>query len=262
MLPLRLCATCLRGLPWLGAPLSHPYHFSLRLLSSASPSRSPAAPPHSSGGPSGAPKDIPGAPKDPSGAPKNLQGAPKDPSGAPKDPSGAPKDPSGAPREASGAPKDHSEAPKDPAGAPKDPPGAPKDPSGAPKDPAGPPGVGDDEGSPLDEFVEGGPPYRACGVWGPQEIDYEASNRVCISSWGLFVRGLNPLYEGRQKMYKELTSKGIDVEQMQKGEVTNLTKMIMQREVYGDRFPRLPHTLSFEDIIQQLREKYPLKNKK
>lgn len=101
-----------------------------------------------------------------------------------------------------------------------------------------------------DEQVRTGP-YPA-----PQPLD-----GLQWSWWELYVKGQNPEYPPRQRMFEFLTQKGIDVLEMEIREIEDFTKWLEMRRVYGDKFPRFPYDVTLEDKIEALREKYPLESK-
>ncbi|CDJ45774.1 hypothetical protein, conserved [Eimeria brunetti] len=241
MVPSRLFLSLLRGAPQYpllrGPPLYRLHTSFSRFLSSSSSSGSAKPLPGAPGGP---PSGAPGGP--PSGAPQGLSRGPPDSPGGPS--AGAPGGPPSGP-------------PRDPAGAPLEAAGAPKTGWGAPG--GGPPGLG--VGGPPSEWDYGSLEEGDYG--GPRAIEYGGPpmSRV-LSPWVEFVRGLNPLYEPRQYMFKELSKKGIDVEKMGKGEITTMTKLLLLQRLHGAPFPLLPYGLTLQHKIRELQEKYPLKGQK
>ncbi|EUD68536.1 hypothetical protein C922_00935 [Plasmodium inui San Antonio 1] len=77
-------------------------------------------------------------------------------------------------------------------------------------------------------------------------------------SWEYYIKGINPDYVPRKEMYHFLTEKKINVCRMTVYEIECFTKWIQMRRLYGNQFPRFPYEVTFEDKINQLREKYPL----
>ncbi|CBZ50102.1 conserved hypothetical protein [Neospora caninum Liverpool] len=81
------------------------------------------------------------------------------------------------------------------------------------------------------------------------------------SWWELYVKGVNPEYPPRQRMYAFLTAAGVDVLEMEIREIEDVTRWLEMRNVYGEKFPRFPYDVTFEDKIEALKEKYPLATK-
>ncbi|KAI4837279.1 hypothetical protein MKS88_003749 [Plasmodium brasilianum] len=77
-------------------------------------------------------------------------------------------------------------------------------------------------------------------------------------SWEYYIKGINPDYEPRKDMYNFLISKKINVHRMTVYEVECFTKWLLMRKIYGNKFPRFPYEITFEDKIEELKEKYPL----
>ncbi|SCO68173.1 conserved Plasmodium protein, unknown function [Plasmodium vivax] len=76
-------------------------------------------------------------------------------------------------------------------------------------------------------------------------------------SWEYYIKGINPDYAPRKEMYNFLTEKKINVCRMSVYEIECFTKWIQMRKLYGNQFPRFPYEVTFEDKVNQLREKYP-----
>ncbi|GAW81806.1 hypothetical protein, conserved [Plasmodium gonderi] len=76
-------------------------------------------------------------------------------------------------------------------------------------------------------------------------------------SWEYYIKGINPDYEPRKEMYNFLKEKNINVHRMTVYEIECFTKWIQMRKLYGDQFPRFPYEVTFEDKINELRDKYP-----
>lgn len=72
------------------------------------------------------------------------------------------------------------------------------------------------------------------------------------------MKGINPEYPPRQRMFAFLTERGIDVLEMDIREIEDFTKWLEMRRVYGEKFPRFPYDLTLDDKIDVLKEKYPL----
>ncbi|SBS85288.1 conserved Plasmodium protein, unknown function [Plasmodium ovale] len=77
-------------------------------------------------------------------------------------------------------------------------------------------------------------------------------------SWEYYIKGINPDYEPRREMYTFLKSKKVNVRRMTVYEIECFTKWLLMRKLYGDKFPRFPYEITFDDKINELREKYPL----
>ncbi|PFH35347.1 hypothetical protein BESB_062340 [Besnoitia besnoiti] len=82
------------------------------------------------------------------------------------------------------------------------------------------------------------------------------------SWWELYVKGVNPEYPPRQRMYAFLTAQGVDVLEMEIREIEDATRWLEMRNVYGEKFPRFPYDVTLDDKVQELREKYPLVDKR
>ncbi|CDU18915.1 hypothetical protein YYC_05111 [Plasmodium yoelii 17X] len=77
-------------------------------------------------------------------------------------------------------------------------------------------------------------------------------------TWEHYVQGINPDYEPRKEMYQFLKNKNINVYRMTVYEIECFTKWILMRKIYGDKYPQFPYEITFEDKINQLKQKYPL----
>ncbi|EPR58514.1 hypothetical protein TGDOM2_222390 [Toxoplasma gondii GAB2-2007-GAL-DOM2] len=81
------------------------------------------------------------------------------------------------------------------------------------------------------------------------------------SWWELYVKGVNPEYPPRQRMFAFLTAQGVDVLEMEIREIEDVTRWLEMSNVYGEKFPRFPYDVTFQDKIEALKEKYPLAKK-
>ncbi|KEP63075.1 UNVERIFIED_CONTAM: hypothetical protein HHA_222390 [Hammondia hammondi] len=81
------------------------------------------------------------------------------------------------------------------------------------------------------------------------------------SWWELYVKGVNPEYPPRQRMFAFLTAQGVDVLEMEIREIEDVTRWLEMSNVYGEKFPRFPYDVTFQDKIEVLKEKYPLAKK-
>ncbi|SCM22460.1 conserved Plasmodium protein, unknown function [Plasmodium chabaudi adami] len=77
-------------------------------------------------------------------------------------------------------------------------------------------------------------------------------------TWEYYVKGINPDYEPRKEMYQFLKKQNINVYRMTVYEIECFTKWILMRKIYGDKYPQFPYEITFEDKINQLKQKYPL----
>ncbi|SCM23710.1 conserved Plasmodium protein, unknown function [Plasmodium chabaudi chabaudi] len=77
-------------------------------------------------------------------------------------------------------------------------------------------------------------------------------------TWEYYVKGINPDYEPRKEMYQFLKNQNINVYRMTVYEIECFTKWILMRKIYGDKYPQFPYEITFEDKINQLKQKYPL----
>ncbi|SOV12633.1 conserved Apicomplexan protein, unknown function [Plasmodium sp. gorilla clade G2] len=77
-------------------------------------------------------------------------------------------------------------------------------------------------------------------------------------SWEYYIKGINPDYEPRKEMYNYLVNKNINVKRMTVYEIECFTKWLQMRKIYGNKYPAFPYEITFEDKIEELKEKYPL----
>ncbi|CRH00914.1 conserved Plasmodium protein, unknown function [Plasmodium relictum] len=105
--------------------------------------------------------------------------------------------------------------------------------------------------------------YNFCTVQKNENLDFENFINDLKTdeskSWEYYIKGINPDYEPRKEMYNFLKSKNINVHRMTVYEIECFTKWILMRKIYGNKFPRFPYEITFEDKIDELKEKYPLK---
>ncbi|KYO01916.1 conserved Apicomplexan protein, unknown function [Plasmodium gaboni] len=77
-------------------------------------------------------------------------------------------------------------------------------------------------------------------------------------SWEYYIKGINPDYEPRKEMYNYLVNQNINVKRMTVYEIESFTKWLQMRKIYGNKYPAFPYEITFEDKIEELKEKYPL----
>lgn len=77
-------------------------------------------------------------------------------------------------------------------------------------------------------------------------------------SWEYYIKGINPDYEPRKEMFHFLKKQNVNVYRMTVYEIECFTKWLQMRKLYGDKFPHFPYGVTFEDKIEQLKQKYPL----
>ncbi|SOV74762.1 conserved Apicomplexan protein, unknown function [Plasmodium sp. gorilla clade G3] len=77
-------------------------------------------------------------------------------------------------------------------------------------------------------------------------------------SWEYYIKGINPDYEPRKEMYHFLINQNVNVKRMTVYEIECFTKWLQMRKIYGNKYPAFPYEITFEDKIEELKEKYPL----
>ncbi|CAC9696299.1 conserved Apicomplexan protein, unknown function [Plasmodium sp. DRC-Itaito] len=78
-------------------------------------------------------------------------------------------------------------------------------------------------------------------------------------SWEYYIKGINPDYEPRKEMYYFLINQNVNVKRMTVYEIECFTKWLQMRKIYGNKYPAFPYEITFEDKIEELKEKYPLR---